>query len=315
MEQIKTMKLKLVYPDLEWVLQTSSFLYEAMIRYRKYTEIILENITQYKDCNSQTEIDIARCLLYEFLDLQDRYIDSYEALISRESMKKTTGFFKFFKDLGVPIAQKNPNITFDFLSRFKSYYKFIQKCITKLETLDLAEILTICDIQAMKLTVHTYKPLSKFKDYETAHDECYQIFNNTVELIRDHGGKMIQLKSVGTSDERVNIIYQNMMKDYIKNPKTHIDENDNQIIDYQALHAAFEIELDRKKKKFEIQVNSLFMHENAYPHDEYKLGSKLILPVDFSKILYPDFLSEKSDRCGLITAKEITKIKTFQRTA
>lgn len=313
MEHIKTMKLKLVYPDLEWVLQTSGSLYDAMNRYRNYTEIILMNITKYKDCNSQEEIDIARYLLAEFLNLQDRYIDSYKDLISRESMRKTTGFFKFFKDLEVPIAQKNPNITFDFFSRFKSYYKFIQKCITKLETLDLAEVLTIFDIQAMKLTVHTYAPVSKFEDYETAHDECYQIFNNTVELIREHGGELIQLKSVGPSDQRVNILYQNMIKDYIKNPKTRIDENDNQIIDYQALHAAFEIVLDRKKKKFEIQVNSLFMHENAYPHDQYKLGSKLLLPVDFSKIMYSDFLSEKSDRCGLLIAKEITKIKKFQK--
>lgn len=311
---IKTTRMNFVYPDLQWVLEKATSLQQAMFSYQKYTEEIVVNPENYFEAEADI-IGNFKCLMTEFLALQERYIDSYQELLERERSGNSTGIVKFFKDLGSPIAAQNPKISFDFSSRFKSYFRFIQKCMTKLETMELLQVRTIQDLQAMKLTVHSAIPKSNVIDYESAQDECYELFNSTVKLIMELGGILLPVQIVGVADDRVNPLYRNMMKDYIKNPKFTVKEDGSKIIDYQALHSAFEIKIKGKTKKFELQVNSLLMQKMAKDHTAYKVGSKLDIPIDFSRIIYPDFLGESVDRCGLLTAKEITKLRTYQRTA
>lgn len=308
----------LEYPNLQEIMESANNLLIAIIRYRDAVSELFETVEKRYSKEHHAE---AKKLYNQYLIWLDDYIVSYQDILSRETNGKESSLAPFFKNLGGPISQRNPHISFDMKARFKSWISFVQKAITLLESKDDKMLETFYDMHGCKITVHTHRPLSVVDDidYPTAEAEVYEMCKSFITYLKYSHADDVELlptKDVGETSELIPEEYRQFVKDYFMNPK----ENG-----YRALHVAFRIKLSKKRFiTFEAQFNTALCELNSqdggpWSHIGHKENTKIPVSVDYNRILYKEFMyTDKSgipvfmDSAGVLEPKALIKKKTYQ---
>ena len=311
------------YNSEEWVENAKARFNELAKKFEKKGKE--QKATRYKKLartwTVEKNIGLVESIYEESIKLVDRYITAYEDFSKRQ---KNTGTRKtnsivtpFIKSLYDPVYE-DLNYHMRFESRLKTWYSFIQKLITRAEMLDLKELLTYYDIYGIKAIISngiiTRDDEGNHEDYFNAENDCYKCMNTLIHQCMSAGAKPIGAKLVGATSESIWEEYRPFVKDYISNPK----ENG-----YKALHASFEITINRRKFFFEIQVCSQLMalkSKTQASHKKYKKDSKLDLEFDSSKVLIEGYTEDVCDGeiiiedvVGLLKPLPLTKPRLYDK--
>lgn len=341
----------LVYPNFQASFDGHSGLYGAVMDYKSQFERLLDTMDEIRDWKSSAMLaytlrrlkalarkakseeqrskyeemakqltpegvyELARQLYKMNIDILERFAFALYDILSREDTKKNSASIvtPFFNKLSTPIAMEL-NLELEFESRLKTWKKIVQKMITKSETLDVDELENFNDIYGCRFVVSS--SVSTADDYANAENECYKTLNVVIRHIEKLGGNLLPISSVGDASEQIWTEYRPFIKDYIANPKSN---------GYRALHACFEIAIQNKKIRFEVQVASCYMmHANELlaPHSTHDKNTKKELEFDPTKVRLRKFYASKredgtilvSDRGeGLLVPKELSAHKWYHK--
>ena len=275
--------------------------------------------------NAMDNVALIKELYRKCMELLNAYLFAYQDIYERQRCRTLTGkkyesivtpYFKMFPEQ----ISKALNMELTYETRLKTWYSFVQKLITRAESLDSYELETFYDIYGCKFIVSNGVPKvidGKMYDYASAEMDCYKIANQVIYSFMKIGAEPLISRNVGPVSELIKPEYRKFLKDYINNPKPN---------NYQALHIAFSLCVAQNENLyiiFEVQIQSKVMalrSKTEASHLIYKQNSKLDLKFDPTLVILSDFLAKLVDRKleiedtgGLLIPKELCKKKTYYK--